>query len=94
MTTNEMPGIAVLSSMCQCNLAECICGMTERVLRHWASGRRHYEAMTPEQREWCLLEIDSVEGYSRKDHESDTDPLLAQAVLNAWQDYCRAKGLL
>jgi hypothetical protein len=50
--------------------------------------------MTAVQREWCLNEIGSVEGYDRKDYEHYTNADLASAVLNAWSDYCQDKDLL
>lgn len=50
--------------------------------------------MTPEQREWCMAEIDSVECHDRADYETASDELLANGVLTAWQDYCVDKGLL
>lgn len=71
----------------------CECGPVERALRAWKE-KRHTATMTPAQREWCLSEIASVEGYERKDHEAETDADLASTVLHAWTDYCRDKGLL
>ena len=50
--------------------------------------------MTPEQREFCLSEIDRVEGYERKGLEDVSDQVLASDTLSAWVDYCRDKGLL
>lgn len=75
-----------------CNGA-CICGPDERPLRAYAEGRVT-TPMTPAQREFCLSEIDQVEGHSRQDHETDSDRNLAIATLGAWQDYCQDKGLL
>ncbi len=72
----------------------CLCGPAERVLRAYADAELGLPPMTPEQREWCLTEIDSTEGNSRKNHTNDTDPQLALSVLSAWVDYCRDKGLL
>jgi hypothetical protein len=69
----------------------CVCPDGERALRHIMGG---HATMTAEQREWCLSEIGRVEGYDRKDHESDGDVDLAQVVIWAWNDYCRDKGLL
>lgn len=65
----------------------CICGLTERALR--AGG-----PFTADQRNWCLDEIASVEGHTRADHEGDTDADLGRAVLDAWVDYCRDKGMM
>lgn len=55
--------------------------------------RAEVPPMTPEQREWCLSEIDQVEGYERADHEASSDEALADAVLAAWTDFCRDKGM-
>lgn len=65
----------------------CVCPPTERMLR---SGL----PLTPAQRTWCLDQINSVEGYRRDDYLGCTDAQLAKAVLTAWSDYCRDKGLL
>lgn len=73
----------------------CVCakgaGGAERVLRFvmHVDGR-----LSSAQREWCLTEIDSVEGHRRADHEHDTDGELAHATIDAWTDYCRDKGLM
>jgi hypothetical protein len=50
--------------------------------------------MTDLEREWCLTEIESVEGYRREDFVDSDDSALAHGVLNAWKDYCRDMGLL
>lgn len=50
-------------------------------------------AMTKKQREYCLNEIGRVEGYDRNDYLRCTDKELANAVLCAWLDYARDKGL-
>lgn len=71
--------------------AICVCPATERALRHVA---RAGAPMTAEQREWCLMEIDGVEGYRRDDYVNESDPDVAHGVLNAWTDYCRDKGLI
>ncbi len=72
----------------------CACGGRERVLRAYIVKLPGLPPMTAEQREWCLSEIDSVEGWRRTDHLADTDADLARCVLAAWTDYCRDKGLL
>ena len=88
---NEMPNLIPIG--CQCgDVPECICGQTEKVLRAFASGI--LSTMTPDQREWCLKEIDSVEGYNRRDYERAYPADLARGVLSAWTDYARDKGLL
>lgn len=93
-----MPDCPYVPVMCVCYTEEqcmpCVCGITERALRAWISGSVHINEMTPEQREWCLSEIDSVEGYTRLAYEAADDSQLASGVLAAWQDYCRDKGLL
>lgn len=71
----------------------CVCGETEKALRGWLNGRIT-TPMTPEQREWCYSEIDAVEAHDREDYLAGTDAELAGGVLNAWQEYCRDKGLL
>lgn len=65
-------------------------------LRAWCNPKNGVEIppMTPEQREWCLNEIDTVEGYERKHYEGSPDELVANGVLSAWVDYCRDKGLI
>ncbi len=91
----EMPNCPVLTECCVCgNLDACLCGDSERALHKWAGRVKDMPSMTLEQREWCLREIGSVEGWSRDDHENDTDEHLANSVLSAWLDYCRDKGLL
>lgn len=103
MTENEIPNCPQCSG-CHCypeeekaaNLAggtHCICGDTEKALRRWANGSL-IVPMTKEQRDWCLEEIDGVEGYSKADYQNDSDGELARIVLTAWSDYCREKGLL
>lgn len=96
-TMNEMPDCPYPPVSCVCYKEEahmpCVCGMSERALRAWSGGVVEIEPMTPEQREWCLSEIDSVEGYARKDYEASDDGRLARGVLSAWHDYCRDKGL-
>ena len=75
------------------DLKQCVCGPEERVLRAYAS-RANLPAMTSEQRQYCLAEIASVEGYRRADYEAEEDADLARSVLSAWTDFCRDKGLL
>lgn len=72
---------------------ECICGKEERALRGFMAGRIK-DPMTAEQREYCLSQIDQIEGYSRAEYASTSDPDLAHGVLSAWVDYCRDKGVL
>lgn len=87
----EMPNVPTVPCSCYRD-RECECGQTERALRAWISGQ-HKEPMTPEQREYCLREIESVEGFSRAQFFGATDAQLASGVLDAWLDYCRDKGL-
>jgi hypothetical protein len=72
----------------------CVCGDQERILRGFMREDASLPPMTAVQREWCLNEIGSVEGYDRKDYEHYTNADLASAVLNAWSDYCQDKDLL
>lgn len=69
----------------------CMCGDSERVLRHVMRGKA---SLTGDQREWALQEIDRVEGYTRKDFEAASDAELGRGVIESWMDYCRDKGLL
>jgi hypothetical protein len=92
---NEMPDVPNCNTcICYPNMGieGCMCGKTERALRMWSGGNT--KEMTGEQREWCMQEIDSVEGHDRISRAHDTDAELARAVLTVWQDYCRDKGLL
>lgn len=92
---SEMPSCPVVNG-CQCYSDErdpCVCGLTEKALRWWCR-EGTTQRMTPEQREWCLNEIESVEGYRRGDYEFVADGMLANGVLSAWVDYCRDKGLM
>ena len=73
---------------------ECTCPEQERALRAYVSRFPAPPLMNGKQRDWCLSEIGSVEGWRREDHVADTDQVLARAVLDAWTDYCRDKGLL
>lgn len=68
-------------------LDTCLCSDEECFLRSKPT-------MTAEQREWCLAEIAAVEGWRREDWIAASDADLASAVVNAWQDYCRDKGLM
>lgn len=73
----------------------CPCGeqSAERALRGFKRGE-FLQAMTREQREFCLRELEQIEGYSRDEHATDSDQDLAGTVLSAWVDYCRDKGLM
>lgn len=88
MTQTPMPG-PLPSVSCQCYGDEnmCVCGDDERILRAGVP-------LTADQREWCLNEIASVEGHERQDYESHNDSELGRAVISAWRDYCRDKGLM
>jgi len=92
--TPEIPNCpSSLNCYCYSDRCEpCVCGITEKALRGWSADL--LPPMTKEQREWCLQEIDSVEGYERKTWETVGDGLLANGVLNAWRDYCRDKGMI
>lgn len=72
----------------------CACGDQEKILRAYKRREFGLPPMTPPQREWCLDEIGSVEGYTRSEWIDMDDDLLASGVLSAWTDYCRDKGLL
>lgn len=91
----EMPNLP--SAPCACwdpqDQAEigCVCGDSERVLRHIV---RTHGKLSDDQREWCLREIDQVEGHSRADFKLCDDATIAAGVMSAWVDYARDKGLL
>lgn len=95
---SEIPDCPYVPVECLCytqgQCMPCVCGFTERALRAWKSGSLNIDPMTPEQREWCLKEIESIEGYSREDSVSADDSQLANTVLSAWTDYCRDKGMI
>jgi len=77
---------------CAFQLTRCVCLDEERALRlvmRWTN-----MSLTRSQREECIREIESVEGYSRDDCEGLSDADVARMVLNAWADYARDKGLL
>lgn len=85
---------------CQCveacnamNESHCMCPPVERALRGYISNGQS-RPMSPEEREWCLQEIDNVEGHSRNDHANETDSDLARGVMSAWVDYCQDKGMM
>lgn len=69
----------------------CACGDSERVLRAVQRGDLR---LNDEQREWCLSEIDQVEGYTREEYAMADDYSLALGVFSAWTDYARDKGLI
>ncbi len=72
----------------------CVCLREERVLRAYLGSYGDLPPMTSTEREWCLEEIDSVEGYSRSDYENASDSDLANGVLSAWLTFCRDTGLM
>jgi len=94
---DALPGPYPAFSGCACwdeqSDQACVCDAEEKALRLWAY-QKAPSPMTPEQREWCAAEIDSVECHDREDYEGGTDAELAMGVLRAWQDFARDKGLL
>ena len=72
----------------------CSCMREERMLHAYSGGYGNLPPMTAEERNWCLDEIESVEGYRRQDYEASSDAGLARGVLCAWTDFCRDKGQL
>lgn len=90
MATDVFAGLTV---PCCMGSDGCICGSSERVLRGYISGTS-LPQMSEKQREWCLEEIGSVEGFDRADYAELTDADLARGVLNAWLEYCRDKGMV
>jgi hypothetical protein len=95
MTDSNIFATVIVNTCCYAGQEiGCQCGPAERVLRAYIDAEPGLPAMSREQREWCLSEIDSVEGYDRKEHESGTDSELARSVISAWMDYCRDKGMI
>jgi hypothetical protein len=81
---------------CECYSSEftCCCDATERSLRAYMMGLIT-EPMTAEQREACISEIVyCAEGETRENVENLNDAELARAVLFAWTDFARDKGLI
>lgn len=59
--------------------------LNEDELLLFATGRSG-RAMSIHEREWCLQEIDRVEGFDRKNYEQSDNKRLARGVLSAWVD--------
>lgn len=73
--------------------ASCVCEKTERLLRAYAYvDAGTHPPLTPEQREWCLKQLDRVEGYGRDGFKDNDDMWLCRTVLNAWADFAKDKG--
>lgn len=91
MTTTPLDHHAATVRCCQGYAADyCICPDLERVVRA-VIYRGHEITLSAEEREYVLEEIDTFEGESRAEHETDTDRQLLQALISAWSDY--ASGL-
>jgi len=94
LDNSDMPDVVAGACVCydvRTGGHPCVCTATERQLRLVMDGGA---ALTPAQREWCLAEIDGVEGHTRADFDDETDVIVAREVLDAWRDYARDKGLL
>ena len=85
---------APLHCVCYDRDEDCVCCPAERGLRAFARPGNTMPPMTTVQREACLQEIASVEGYTRQGYVTATDQDLAIGVLHALADYCLDKGLL
>ncbi len=76
---------------CHCfeESGECICGVDERALRHYAYGAEPMPAMTPAQRSWCVSQaVQSGEGSIRAEViMAYSDKALAGEVLRSWVMY-------
>jgi hypothetical protein len=81
-----------LSCVCFGDPDECGCPDGEVAVRHYAKGLP-MPPMTPQQQCWCLREIGSVEGFRGSDYLTSSDQGLAKALLEAWLEYARDKGL-
>lgn len=97
--TTEMPEVPDVDCAC-IPVVEffdygCVCGPDERFLRHLARGWSDY-VMTTEQKTWCAAEIRACgDATHQPDHFDDYDDQdMAKAVLSAWSDYARDKGLI
>ncbi|OHD28241.1 MAG: hypothetical protein A2Y38_25290 [Spirochaetes bacterium GWB1_59_5] len=84
----------VLTACVDCDHSD-RCVNDEAVLRSYdRCGDTRPPAMNVHQREWCLQEINEVEGWNRDDYEAVPDQELARAVVQAWGDYARDKGVV
>jgi hypothetical protein len=94
MTDLTTPLDSLAPDHCLCEHPHgCVCAAREKAIRFIIEDGEA-PPLTDEQREWCLAEIDRVEGFSREDCADMHDMDLAQTVLDAWTDYCRDKGLI
>ena len=95
MQTNTLFNPMAVPCVCE-GLTEdmCLCGQVGGAEKCLRFVKAVDGVLTAEQREWCLKEIDKVEGHTRKDFEGQPDRDVAGGVLDAWTDYCRDKGLL
>lgn len=91
MRTSPLDVLAPAACFCFGDPDECVCSNMEKGLRVVTRGQA---TMTPEQREWCLREIDRVEGYTRADYEAYDDATIARGVFSSWIDFARDKGLI
>lgn len=95
--TLTMPGSAAIPCLCRPEpaAAGCACNADERALRAWAYNG-HAAPMTAEQRAWCADQVRRCgDATDQPDSFDDaTDEQLARAVLCAWQDFARDKGLI
>lgn len=92
----RMPLLAAAApAHCLCGgPAPCVCLAAERALRWFADGLSPLP-MTRAQREECMREIAAAEGaerYIRDAYVRASDSELANAVLRAWSEFCRAQG--
>ena len=86
---------AGIAAQCTCvNDGACLCTRAERVVRAYAAGHS-MPAMSIEQREWCLRQIDtSGEGqYDLAACRKMSDRDLAETVLDSWRVYATSQGL-
>lgn len=92
-----MPGAAAIPCLCIRTpaAAGCACDTDERALRAWAYNG-HTVPMTAEQKAWCADQVRRCSDATDQPDSFDdhTDEQLARAVLSAWQDFARDKGLI
>jgi hypothetical protein len=84
-----MPHVAASAPACQCagfptndQVDACFCTAENRAIRAFAGGGML--AMTAEQRQECLDELATIEGFSRPEDAAASDVALAQRVRRAW----------
>lgn len=87
----ELPLLAASApDACICGSGRaCACGPTERALRLFEQPTPNTPAMTSQQRQACLHEIDRrALSFDSERYQDVPDNFIAAAVLAAWHEYC------